>query len=102
MDIAHLEVLNKKRQDLLPLFKPFKNTFYLAGGTALALILGHRDSIDFDFFSEQSFDTDKLFIQLQSVFQEFEIQKIQEETNTLTIVLDQEIKISFFSYPYKY
>ncbi len=29
---------------------------YLAGGTALALILGHRESIDFDWFSPQDFD----------------------------------------------
>jgi len=28
---------------------------YLAGGTALALLLGHRESIDFDWFTPQSF-----------------------------------------------
>jgi predicted nucleotidyltransferase component of viral defense system len=32
--------------------QPFANRFYLAGGTALALQLGHRISIDLDFFSE--------------------------------------------------
>jgi len=31
--------------------------FYLAGGTALALQLGHRQSVDFDFFSEKEFDS---------------------------------------------
>lgn len=32
--------------------QPFMTRFYLAGGTALALQLGHRRSIDLDFFSE--------------------------------------------------
>ena len=32
-------------------FKDFSDDgYYLAGGTGLALHLGHRDSIDFDFF----------------------------------------------------
>lgn len=43
-------ILNKKRTDILPFLKAFKKDFYLAGGTGLALQLGHRDSIDFDFF----------------------------------------------------
>ena len=30
-----------------------RSGFYLAGGTALALQLGHRQSVDFDFFSEE-------------------------------------------------
>lgn len=34
--------------------------FYLAGGTALALHLGHRESIDLDFFSQKRFDTEKI------------------------------------------
>ncbi len=29
--------------------------FYLAGGTGLALYLGHRTSIDFDFYSQEHF-----------------------------------------------
>ena len=32
--------------------QPFASRFYLAGGTALALQLGHRVSIDLDFFSD--------------------------------------------------
>jgi hypothetical protein len=35
-------------------------SFTLYGGTALALRLGHRVSIDFDFFSNQPFDPDDL------------------------------------------
>jgi len=34
--------------------------FYLAGGTGLALQLGHRKSNDFDFFSDKPFNTDAM------------------------------------------
>jgi len=42
--------LTKKQIELLPLIKSFKKEFYLVGGTAIALHLGHRRSIDFDLF----------------------------------------------------
>ncbi len=32
--------------------QPFTQRFYLAGGTALSLRIGHRRSVDLDFFSE--------------------------------------------------
>jgi len=44
------EVLNENQLELLPLIKQFKREFYLVGGTAIALHLGHRRSIDFDLF----------------------------------------------------
>jgi len=94
-------ILDKKRLALLPLFKAFKNDFYLAGGTGLALQLGYRDSIDFDFFSKKEFKTDKLFLQIKKVFKEYKIVKIIEDQNTLTIMVDKTVKISFFGYPYK-
>lgn len=100
MNALHIEILDKNRQEFLPLFGTFKEKFYLAGGTALALILGHRDSIDFDFFSQEEFSTEELYITLQNIFKERSIKKIQEEKDTLTILVDG-IKISFFSYPYK-
>jgi len=57
------DVLNRPRQDLLA--KIVENMpvpkSYLAGGTALALILGHRKSIDFDWFSPEDFDPEQLY-----------------------------------------
>ncbi|PIS07966.1 hypothetical protein COT78_00585 [Candidatus Berkelbacteria bacterium CG10_big_fil_rev_8_21_14_0_10_43_13] len=97
----HWEILDQKRLDLLPLFKPFKDDFYLAGGTALALQIGHRDSIDFDFFSSRSFSTEELFHKVEQVFADHRIVKTQEEKDTLTLVVDENIKLSFFSYPYR-
>ena len=47
------DILDKNRLDILPLLAGFKDRFYLAGGTGLALQLGHRDSHDFDFFPKR-------------------------------------------------
>ena len=94
-------ILDEQRKEILPLLKNFKGDFYLAGGTALALQLGHRDSVDFDFFSSNDIDTVELFERLKNIFDEYTIVKVQEEKNTLTVVIDENIKISFFTYKYK-
>ncbi len=52
----HKEILSKKQNNLLPLIKKFDKDFYLVGGTAIALHLGHRSSIDFDLFTKKDFD----------------------------------------------
>jgi len=93
-------IFDKKRENILPLFKLLKNDFYLAGGTALALQIGHRDSVDFDFFSENDFDTGDLFEKLKEIFKNNKVQRVQDEKNTLTIVVDDDIKLSFFAYKY--
>ena len=95
------DILDQKRRDLLPFFKNFKKDFYLAGGTALALQIGHRDSADFDFFKEGEIDTQKLFNDLEDIFKEHHLLKIQEERNTLGLIVDDSIKLSFFGYKYK-
>ncbi len=55
---VHFEVLPEAQQKVLRQLGPIvdQDGFYLAGGTAIALQLGHRRSIDFDWFTEQSFD----------------------------------------------
>ena len=72
----------------------------MAGGTALALQLGHRDSVDFDFFTNKNIDTKILFDSIQEAFKGRSVKKVQEEKNTLTVVIDGNIKISFFTYKY--
>lgn len=94
-------ILDKKRIAILPLLTFFKKDYYLAGGTALALQIGHRDSIDFDFFSKKDIDTQKLFEQILEIFKGKKVIKIQDEKNTLTVIIDTNIKISFFTYKYK-
>ncbi len=98
----HWDILDQKRKDILPILGGITvYNFYLAGGTALALQIGHRDSIDFDFFTEVDIDTEKLFDHISELFGLDRIVKVQEEKNTLGIIVDNEIKISFMSYKYK-
>ena len=93
-------ILDTNRKELLPLLAPFKKHYYLAGGTGLALQIGHRKSEDFDFFTSQPFSTTDLFDEVQKNLVKHTLVKIQDEENTLTILVDDTIKISFFYYPY--
>jgi len=69
--------------------------FYLAGGTGLALHLGHRTSADLDFFAA-SFDEEALLGLLQSASPVTVVSKARE---TLHVHID-DTKVSFLGYPY--
>ncbi len=94
------DILDDQRKALLPSFSDFKSDFYLAGGTGLALQIGHRDSIDFDFFKAKSFLTDELFKKILLVFSGKKVKNIQEEKDTLSVLVDDKVKMSFFTYRY--
>lgn len=70
--------------------------FYLAGGTAVAVWLGHRESIDLDFFSAQKINTLRLRQKLSSCGA-FLLD--EESAGTLHGTLDG-VKVSFLEYPY--
>lgn len=93
-------ILDKKRVDILPSLKNFKGDFYLAGGTALALQIGHRSSIDFDFFSPRDINTKKLYKNIEKLFKGCHVLKTHEEKNTLYVFING-VKLSFISYKYK-
>jgi len=57
-----LDLINRLMQD------QHFNSFYLVGGTALALKLGHRESIDIDLFNSSVFDAEQLAIHLQKEY----------------------------------
>ena len=72
------------------------NNAYLAGGTGLALQLGHRISIDLDFFTPYEFDIDELLSNLMEI-SHFEL----DEKKRGTIVgRFGETKFSLFVYKY--
>ena len=56
----NLSILPPAQQELWPLLADVPKTFVLYGGTALALRLGHRQSVDFDFFASEPCDFDQL------------------------------------------
>lgn len=55
-----LDILPETQRRLWPELGATPGDFTLYGGTAIALRLGHRQSIDFDFFSQASFEPDAL------------------------------------------
>ena len=77
----------------------FLDRFYLAGGTALALQLGHRRSIDLDFFTESD-EVDSLIRQkIIHALQPIGIQVIENADGNL-LLLASGIHVGFFSYHY--
>jgi hypothetical protein len=93
-------ILDRERFDMLSLFSFLKNDFYLAGETGLAFQFGHRDSVDFDFFTDKEVKMDSLFNGLKVNFEGRKLKKIQEDKDTLTILIDNNVKVSFFRYEY--
>lgn len=75
----------------------FLKSFYLSGGTGLALQIGHRESEDLDFFSEHKFDSFKLLSDLK---ENYNIENSQASEGTLNCFLEG-TKLQFLHYPYK-
>jgi len=69
--------------------------YYLAGGTALALRIGHRQSVDLDYFTAHPIDTPSLKEKLQEHFGT-RTRVTFEEKNTLWVSIDS-VKVSFIS-----
>lgn len=93
----HPEVLSEKHNKILPLLKNF-GSFYLAGGTALALQIGHRISVDFDLFTDKPIEK-KLFDIAKRAFAGRKIRPLVDNKDELTILVD-DIKITFLRYPF--
>jgi predicted nucleotidyltransferase component of viral defense system len=99
MENLYFSVLPKKQIQLLRKLKFLKKYgFYLAGGTALALQIGHRTSVDFDFYTEKKFDSRKLREEFDKRFKK--VQEIYIDEDTLELNIDG-VGMSFFKYPYK-
>jgi hypothetical protein len=90
-----LEILPRAQRRLWDELRDTPEGFVLYGGTALALRLGHRQSEDFDFFSNSPFMPDVLLNGVQYL-RNAEVS--QSEANTLTVIVQRDgpVKISFF------
>ena len=91
----HMETLPPAQRAVWKSFRPLPAGFVLYGGTAIALRLGHRVSVDFDFFSNNPFLPGELEAQVPWLAN---AQRLQSAPNTLTCLVDQDdpVKISFF------
>lgn len=93
----HKEILNQEQIKLLPLLSDYKREFYLVGGTAIALYLGHRRSIDFDLFKQKGFSAKKILEKIDARKLEYKITRnVSEQLNLIV----NEVKFTFFEYPF--
>lgn len=96
----YFNILNKNQ---LAIFPPLsfleKLGFYLAGGTALALQIGHRTSLDFDFYNPKHFSSLHLFGKIERIFKN-NAEKISQQEDTLFCRIG-EVDLSFFWYSHK-
>ncbi len=97
---AHLEILPEAQRRLWPELRPtLQLGLVLYGGTAIALRLGHRSSVDFDFFTDQPLD--RIAIHTAFPFLDRSL-VLQDQPDTFTVVApcgdsrDHPVKISFF------
>jgi len=94
----HKEILTSAQLKLLAIVKMFSKKFGLAGGSAVALHLGHRESIDFDLFSFEEFSNYSIKT------------KVARRTTIDTVLVNKKgeytflidgVKFTFFQFPYR-
>jgi len=94
----HKDILTTKQIDLLPLIREFSSNYYLVGGTAIALYLGHRRSVDFDLLTSA-------VIKKQSIKRKIDLHRypvehiLFEDSEQIHFVINS-VKITFYSFPY--
>ena len=93
----HSEILNNKQTQLLPLMAQFRREYYLVGGTAIALYIGHRRSIDFDLFKLSTINHKKNLDRIvASSFPHTVTRRVSEQMNLII----NDVKVTFFQYPF--
>lgn len=98
--MLHLETVEPLTLGLLNslMSKKYMDPFVLVGGTALALQLGHRKSVDLDWFAVSDFDTDALLENLQ---RDYAVQpKVQTKGSLITDI--EGIKVDFIRFKYAF
>lgn len=97
---VHLEILPEAQRRLWPELRPtLEPGFVLYGGTAIALRLGHRSSVDFDFFTDQPLDRIAIHTAFPALARS---QVLQDQPDTFTAIVpcgdssDHSVKVSFF------
>lgn len=89
-----LEILPASQRELWPELRPTQELgFVLYGGTAIALRLGHRQSVDFDFFTSRPIDRPALRQALPFLGK---AQVQQDSLNTFEVVTSGGVKVAFF------
>ena len=98
------ETVEKDTLSILDALQKDENlsNFYLVGGTALALNLGHRKSIDLDMFSPKPFDTEQL---LKYLSEKHEFVRLFPFTKLSKVILQgkiKDVKVDWVVHPYPF
>ncbi len=93
-----LDILPQPQKNIWMALKDVPENFILYGGTAIALQLGHRESVDFDFFGSEAFDPDELLTSLPFM-KNAEITQRAANTLSVRVDYDGEVYLSFFGLP---
>jgi hypothetical protein len=91
-------ILSKEQKQLLPFIKSFSKEYYMVGGTAVSLQLGHRESIDFDLFKFGSVQPTKITQHLQTFGWSYQL--IYKNSESFHLIVN-DVKVTFFQYPFK-
>lgn len=94
----HTEILTSDQVKLLPIVKTFSKKFGLVGGTAIALHIGHRESIDFDLFSFDAFSNSAI---KAKIIQQVPISQILVNRAGEFTFLIKGVKFTFFQFPHR-
>jgi hypothetical protein len=96
----HKEILTLEQLNLFPLLRMFSNLgFFLVGGTAIALYLGHRRSIDFDLFTVGKFKKDTIINRIKQ--DGFKVERILYEDDEQLDMVVNDVKLTFLEYPFE-
>jgi hypothetical protein len=93
----HPEILSDEQHRLMPFIEGLKKEFYLVGGTAIALQIGHRASIDFDLFKKTSIRREKLAKLLREHGLSYQL--LFSNSEGFHIIVNG-VKITFFQFPF--
>lgn len=93
------EILTEEQVKLLPLAARFINDFGLVGGTAIALQIGHRRSVDFDLFALKNFDNASIRKIIAKSSHKID-RVLKDEAGQFTFLVGS-VQFTFLYYPFK-
>ena len=92
-------VLDPERIKILNSIKGLVSDGWMAGGTAIALLLGHRKSFDFDIFFTHPI-SQKLLVSINQSFKSRSLHPVVDTKDELSVIVDDQIKITFLFFPF--
>lgn len=96
--MLHKEILTDEQLGLLRFVSKFRRTYFLVGGTAIALHLGHRRSIDFDLFSQKPPNNKRISEKIMEC--NVQVNKIfVKKSHEFTLKINQ-VKFTFYHYTF--